>query len=308
MAGAARRAQIVLIPVYRRHWVFTCREAQPALAAGAEGGRHLDREGGLASAWRRAWGGVAHRVKDAATARWHAASMARRGTLSNYTYRFGQWAMSLAHHDETFLNSVPPAALEMELIFPASMQERYVRRRLRLLIRGRMEYHKCWALIWGALTVPQLPLLITPIPNLPIYFSLYRTWSHYRAWRGAGSLQHIIVDIDARQLQRLRRALLEMQAGGKPLPSGGWPAELIAQGPRFWERLQPPTPGVVACFTKSHALEEIIQPAQLWREPVSDQQVEAAAAAFSFSTREVLAHVARARGLALRETHGREGQ
>jgi len=41
---------------------------------------------------------------------------------------------------------------------------------------------------------------------------------------------------------------------------------------------------------------------------VSDQQVEAAAAAFSFSTREVLAHVARARGLALRETHGREGQ
>jgi len=65
MAGTARRAQIVLIPVYRRHWVFTCREAQPALAAGAEGGRHLDREGGLASAWRRAWGGVAHRVRRA---------------------------------------------------------------------------------------------------------------------------------------------------------------------------------------------------------------------------------------------------
>mmetsp|Transcript_26253 Transcript_26253/g.62427 ORF Transcript_26253/g.62427 Transcript_26253/m.62427 type:complete len:207 (-) Transcript_26253:33-653(-) len=202
----------------------------------------------------------------------------------------------------------------MELLYPSSIDERFVRRRLRLLIKGRIDYHKHWAVIWALITVPSLPLIVSPLPNIPVYYFGYRTWAHYRAWQGAQSLQGLILNIDHRQLSELRSRLLEMQAeGGRAFEAGSWPAELIARLQRYRSVLDAPAGGgasatggaarsnigLQADFHRSEELEAILRPGERAISPVEDSAIMEAAELFNFPTRDVLAHVARARKLAL---------
>lgn len=59
MTEAVRRAQIVLIPVYRRNWVFTCKETTRTAARAATAD---ERDGGVANRLRGAWTHLGARV------------------------------------------------------------------------------------------------------------------------------------------------------------------------------------------------------------------------------------------------------
>mmetsp|Transcript_3198 Transcript_3198/g.9103 ORF Transcript_3198/g.9103 Transcript_3198/m.9103 type:complete len:193 (-) Transcript_3198:989-1567(-) len=157
-------AQIILIPVYRRTWVFACK-AEEAAASSAAATAQID--GSLYGRFKQWLRGAGKRVSGSLESQWEKAQQAKEGTIMNYSYRFGQWAISREHPDETFLKAVPPNAVRMDVIFPASIKETYVRRRLRLLIRGRINYHRVWAIIWGVITLPGLPIVVSnPTPNL----------------------------------------------------------------------------------------------------------------------------------------------
>lgn len=73
-----------------------------------------------------------------------------------------------------------------------SYQEVYVRRHLLFTARNREKYHKAWLRVTGVGILPLLPLAITPLPNLPIYYLGYRVYSHHQAWQGATAvLEHL---------------------------------------------------------------------------------------------------------------------
>jgi len=297
-------AQIILLPVYRRNWVFACK-AQAAAGA-------TEQRSGLTGTVRQWFGNKTQQASSALRRQWIRAQAAEKGTFMHYSYRLGQWALSLEHPDETFLQAVPQQAKRMELIYPASIDERFVRRRLRLLIRGRMDYHRIWAGVWGFVTAPLLPLIVSPLPNVPLYYTSYRCWAHYRAWRGAQSLHGLVVNIDRRQLCLLREKLEALRSAGHTFEEGFWPSQLLARSDRYHDILNAPDAkaskaearcsdiGLVARLQPSEKLDEILKPAERWDKPVDDACISAAADAFGFPPRDVLAHVSRARNRALK--------
>jgi Mitochondrial K+-H+ exchange-related len=73
-----------------------------------------------------------------------------------------------------------------------SYQQVFVRRHLLFTARSREKYHKAWFRVTGIGIVPLLPLAITPLPNVPIYYLAYRVYSHRKAWQGAVAvLEHL---------------------------------------------------------------------------------------------------------------------
>ncbi|KAL6753063.1 mitochondrial K+-H+ exchange-related-domain-containing protein [Haematococcus lacustris] len=113
------------------------------------------------------------------------------------------------------------AALALEVIYPASLSEVLVRRRLRLLALRNNARHRRGLLGWALATAPQLPLALTPLPNVTIYYSVYRLVSHYRALQGANCLQAALSNPDSTQLQRLLHRLQQQQQQQQQQQAGG---------------------------------------------------------------------------------------
>lgn len=89
-----------------------------------------------------------------------------------------------------------------------------------------------YAMLPTVLLCPTSSLQVSPLPNIPIYYSGWRCWVHYRAWRGAQSLQSLVLNVDRRQLVKLRSKLLELQAAGHHFEEGSWPADLLSRSNR----------------------------------------------------------------------------
>ena len=51
------------------------------------------------------------------------------------------------------------------------------------------------------LTSPCLPLQVTPLPAIPVYYAYYRTFSHYKALAGCDAIRRALAHQDAEQLQ-----------------------------------------------------------------------------------------------------------
>ncbi len=50
-------------------------------------------------------------------------------------------------------------------------------------------------------TFPWLPLQVTPLPAIPVYYAYYRTFSHYKALAGCDAIRRALAHQDAEQLQ-----------------------------------------------------------------------------------------------------------
>jgi hypothetical protein len=64
------------------------------------------------------------------------------------------------------------------------MKQALVRRRLRLLAARRQPFHHQRFLYWIAALVPQIPILPLPLPNVTIYYTIWRIVSHQSASTG----------------------------------------------------------------------------------------------------------------------------
>ena len=53
--------------------------------------------------------------------------------------------------------------------------------------------------------------MLTPLPNLTVYYTGYRIYSHFRALQGAKALDHGLAQLNSRQLRDLRE---QVQCGG----------------------------------------------------------------------------------------------
>jgi len=106
-----------------------------------------------------------------------------------------------------------------------------VRRALRLAAKHRDAYHQRWFKISLGGMVPLCPLLVSPFPNLPLYYLGYRLYSHQRASKGARAAITLLNTHNAQSRQRLRAAILELESEGHAPRAGSRAAELAAQAP-----------------------------------------------------------------------------
>ena len=102
---------------------------------------------------------------------------------------------------------------------PALRAARVGRRLLRRLCAKREPEHRRHALLWAAALVPQAPLSILPLPNVTIYFTLWRLYMHASAFVGARALLAALDRLSARQ--RAAMLMQQQQQQQQPLPAGG---------------------------------------------------------------------------------------
>eukprot|EP00850_Spirogloea_muscicola_P009570 SM000054S18056 [mRNA] locus=s54:82566:84857:+ [translate_table: standard] len=89
---------------------------------------------------------------------------------------------------ELFLRSLPPDAAAVHVVYPASLDPRLVRRRLRhLAVSGEKRHRK---LYYGAAALlPFTSLLgILPTPNVVFFWNIFRTYAHRQALKSSERL------------------------------------------------------------------------------------------------------------------------
>lgn len=110
----------------------------------------------------------------------------------------------------------------------ASIPEARVRRMLRHIVKDGRAKYPSRALAATALVLPLCPLMLTPFPNLPLYYAAYRIYSNRRAAAGALCLQEVLQHHSDMQVDTLRASLRATSQQGVAFPADSWPARLLS--------------------------------------------------------------------------------
>lgn len=244
--------KVFALPVFRRYWLWTAKEVASGTAAAAEPSAAINTAARAARSWRDGHTledkfsilgeQVVNKFQQRLGTEWHKLESAREGTIRNRGYRLAQGILSREDPMETFLKTVPTEHASVQVVYPVTLAERLVRRRLRCLALQGQRRHRTRILWWSFAMIPQLPLMLTPLPNITVYYTLYRLYSHFRAFQGCKALQKGFTALDSEQLRALRDDLLRFQASsGVNFPTDSWPARLIRKDRTYldiFERLK----------------------------------------------------------------------
>ncbi|KAH1240639.1 hypothetical protein GmHk_07G018448 [Glycine max] len=108
--------------------------------------------------------------------------------------RLGLRLLSRVKPSEIFLKSISKEITSVEIIYPSSLNAQLVRRRLRhIAVRGAV-IHRNY--LYGLVSLIPLTsaLSILPLPNVPFFWVLFRTYSHWRALQGSERLFQLVSD------------------------------------------------------------------------------------------------------------------
>ncbi|GFR49757.1 hypothetical protein Agub_g11917 [Astrephomene gubernaculifera] len=299
------RAKVLVVPVYQKHWLYHVWSEHTAAETAAQRSLHWSQGGSLQDKAVLFGKEVSNKISVAAQHQWKSIQAADEGTFKNKLYRLAQWVLSQEDPLETFLKSVPHHASSLEIIHPVTMKERLVRRRLRRLALSQEHYHNRRILGWALATLPQLPLMITPFPNVTLYYTAYKVVSHYQARQGCRTLRAAFERYDAAEreraavqaraghggvlrwlaLPRLHGGEQAAAAGGALCGGGGSPgasqgsarsgpssraggrgAVGAAPGSAEWEAEAP-----LPQFRASKALDQAVRPLERWQSPLTDE-------------------------------------
>ncbi|XP_020248366.1 uncharacterized protein C23H3.12c isoform X1 [Asparagus officinalis] len=137
---------------------------------------------------------VADFVADKMNRGWVALEKAPQGSIKSKIHSLGVKLLSRVKPTEIFLKSVSENVTKVEITYPASLNPRLVRRRLRhMAIRGSAIHKKNF---YGSVTL--LPLTsafsVLPLPNIPFFWILFRAYSNWRAFKGSERLLLLVSD------------------------------------------------------------------------------------------------------------------
>lgn len=104
---------------------------------------------------------------------------------------------SLAHPKSNLMErevEKAPVLDRIPLLYPPSITTSHVAlAQLREYTKARMPMHRTGFYTWAAIAPFTAPFMIIPvIPNLPFFFCVWRSWSHYKAWRSSQYLQALL--------------------------------------------------------------------------------------------------------------------
>ncbi|PNW79548.1 hypothetical protein CHLRE_08g358557v5 [Chlamydomonas reinhardtii] len=198
------KTKVLVVPVYQKHWLwFTFSEATAAEAA-AERAVHWTQGGSLPEKAQLLGKEISYKFNAATQKQWKAMQAAEEGSFRNRLYKLARWVLSQEDPTETFLKQLPRQPGELEVIHPASVKERLVRRRMRRMAQAQEAFHNRRILGWALATIPQLPLVLTPLPNVTLYYTAYKMVSHYQAVQGCRTLRAAFDRYDQEELERAR--------------------------------------------------------------------------------------------------------
>ncbi|CAJ1950619.1 unnamed protein product [Sphenostylis stenocarpa] len=123
---------------------------------------------------------------------WIGLETAPDGSVKKKIHGLGLWLLSRVKPSEIFLKSISKEITSVEVIYPSSLNAELVRRRLRhVAMRGSIIHRKYF---YGSVSLIPLTsaLSILPLPNVPFFWVLFRTYSHWRALQGSEKLLQLV--------------------------------------------------------------------------------------------------------------------
>jgi len=160
--------QIVVVPLWRRHWAFYARRVLKEAPSSEK--NVLQRMG--------AW------VWERSARQYDRLKQAKPGTLSFRLRRVADRLEDQVSPEERFL-ATGGEATSAEVLHPSYVSPKLARRRLRLVSKQGEAFHRRWMMIWGVATPLLLPLILSPFSNLPVVYAYWRWHSHRSASKGA---------------------------------------------------------------------------------------------------------------------------
>ncbi|KAJ6849574.1 uncharacterized protein M6B38_267670 [Iris pallida] len=137
---------------------------------------------------------VADFVAEKMNRAWSGLEKAPDGSFKSKLHSLGVRLLSRVKPSEIFLKSVSEDVKKVEITYPASLNPRLVRRRLRhIAMRGSADHKKYF---YGSISL--LPATtafsVLPLPNIPFFWILFRAYSNWRALKGSERLLLLVSD------------------------------------------------------------------------------------------------------------------
>ncbi|KNA12624.1 hypothetical protein SOVF_124030 [Spinacia oleracea] len=133
---------------------------------------------------------VSHKMNTA----WSGLEKAPQGSFKNKIHGVGLWLLSRVKPSELFLKSISKEVAGVEVTYPTSVNARLIRRRLRHIAMSGSIIHKKYLYASAALLPVTTVFMVLPLPNIPFFWMLFRTYSHWRAWQGSEKLLQLVSD------------------------------------------------------------------------------------------------------------------
>ncbi|KAH9305336.1 hypothetical protein KI387_009740, partial [Taxus chinensis] len=180
-----KSGRLIVFPVEGRRWAFSSSgSACPAIKQEQEAPLNLKQ------LWRRivsphyslSFSGkaelVTHFVSDKMQQKWVALEMAPVGSIRHRVYSLGQQLITRVKPSEMFLKSIPKEMTKVEIVFPLS---------------GAI-YHRRYMYASVALLPFTALFAVLPLPNIPLFWNLFRAHAHWRALKGSERLIFLVSD------------------------------------------------------------------------------------------------------------------
>ncbi|XP_057979959.1 uncharacterized protein LOC131165854 [Malania oleifera] len=193
------RARLVVFPVRGRNWCFS-RSIDPSVSESES----VCTPSTLKDLWKKISSdhkpitANAQLIVDFAANKmnraWINLEKAPDGSFKNKIHGLGLRLLARVKPAEIFLKSISKEVSNVEITYPSSLNARLVRRRLRhVAIRGTIIHKKYF---YGAVSLLPLTSAFTvlPLPNVPFFWVLFRTYSHWQALKGSERLLQLVSD------------------------------------------------------------------------------------------------------------------
>lgn len=204
------KARVIVFPIRGRNWCFSRSVETASSARSSSSTQQQQQKSHIPSTLKDLWNRIystpgkkftpsnAELVIDFASNKmnnaWISLETAPGGSIKNKIHGVGLKLLSRVKPSEILLKSITKDVTNVEIMYPSSLNARLVRRRLRhIALRGTIIHKKYF---YGSLTLLPLTTIFTvlPLPNIPFFWILFRTYSHWRALQGSTKLLQLVSD------------------------------------------------------------------------------------------------------------------
>ncbi|TQE08731.1 hypothetical protein C1H46_005715 [Malus baccata] len=202
------RARVIVFPVKGRNWCFS-RSIEPLVSDSASASAS-ETPSTLKDLWKKYKSNANDKaitnplaanaellidfVSTKMNRAWIGLEKSPQGSFKNKLHGLGLKLLARVKPSEIFLKSISNEVTGVEVKYPCSFNARLVRRRLRhIAMRGSIIHKKY---LYGSVTLLPLTSAFTvlPLPNIPFFWCLFRTYSHWRALKGSEKLLQLVSD------------------------------------------------------------------------------------------------------------------
>ncbi|KAJ2770476.1 hypothetical protein IWQ56_002150 [Coemansia nantahalensis] len=133
-----------------------------------------------------------------ASGKWSQWAVYPRESWRGRIYAYGESLMDRIDFREYFLKEIPTKdegrlVSKVDIVAPALLSESEIIAELRALAQRQEPYHGRW-MKYCCYMVPLTSLftVVPVVPNFPLFYNLFRVYSHYKARHGARHLLHML--------------------------------------------------------------------------------------------------------------------